>query len=126
MPYVSEIILHKGSVLPKIDLVYKTNLFDVNILYATVLREKDIFMYTTNTNQFGHIIDFSNFNPELVRPEMFEIFHNFKAWVDRYLHPDYVKFYANNSLIQEVSQMKLLHKCNLISDYILNDLLLAM
>lgn len=104
MPYVGEIILHKGSVLPKIDLVYKTNMFDVNILYATILREKDIFMYTTNTHQFGHIIDTANFNAKLVRPELFEIFANFKAWTDRYLHPEYVDFLANSSLIQEVSR----------------------
>ena len=105
VPYVGEIILHKGSTVKKIGFIYENNLFELYVLYATIMREKDIWMYATNTDYFGHVIETDNFDPKLIRPEMFEIFKNFQDWTARYIHPEYTEFLANTSKIQEVNKV---------------------
>ena len=64
-------------------------------------------MYGTNTEYFGHIIETSNFNTSLIRPEMYEIKNNYVDWTSRYVHEKYLEYLNNNSKILEVSEILL-------------------
>ena len=54
-------------------------------------------MYGTNMDSFGHLINPENYNTNLIRPEMFEIMHNLKAWTERYIHAEYFDFISNKN-----------------------------
>jgi len=92
MPYISSIYLIQNSVLRNIIPAYESTIHASNIAFAEFLRNKDIFMYGTNMNSFGHLINPDNYNPSLTRPEMFEIIDNLKDWTDRYIHKEYKDF----------------------------------
>ncbi len=79
--------------------------YDNDMVYAHILRENEIFMYGTNIEYFGHLIELENFNTSLIRPEMYEIKSNYEDWVARYLHKSYNEYLNNNSLVIEVKQV---------------------
>jgi hypothetical protein len=42
-----------------------------------LISSKDIFMYGTNLDYYGHLINTDTFNTSLIRPEMYQIIENF-------------------------------------------------
>ncbi len=103
MPFVSRAVLSKASVIKRVvDLIYGDANFDTDMVYAKILRDNDIFMYGTNIEYFGHLIELDNFNTSLIRPEMYEIKANYEDWAARYVHEKYKEYLNNNSLIIEV------------------------
>ena len=102
VPFVGEIILHKGAVIAKIGFTYENNLYESSQAYASSLREKQVSMYTTNTHHFGHLVERANYSLKVARPEIFEIMSNLQDWTARYIHPDYHTYLQNISQIQEV------------------------
>ena len=60
-------------------------------------------MYGTNMDSFGYLINPENYNTNLIRPEMFEIMHNLKAWTERYTHAEYFDFISNKKFPLQVN-----------------------
>ena len=79
MPFVSEAVLLNGSLIQKTPITYEDSYLDAVLQFASNLREKDIFMYGTNMDYFGHLVNPDGFNTSLVRPEMYEIFNNLEV-----------------------------------------------
>lgn len=96
LPHVSQAVLIKGELLKDIEISADSNI-DSDVLLAKVLRDKSIFMYGTNTHDFGHLIENSNFDTDLIRPEMFQIFDNYGDWIERYVHKEYKEYLQNAS-----------------------------
>lgn len=97
LPYIAEAVLTKKDILKKIDFVSENMFYDASMTFAGLLRDKNIFMYGTNKEYFGHLIDTDNFDENLIRPEMYEIMNNFDDWTDRYVHKQYIEFLRNSS-----------------------------
>ena len=79
VPFVSEAVLLNGSLIQKVPISYEDSYLDAVLQFASNLREKDIFMYGTNMDYFGHLVNPDGFNTSLVRPEMYEIFNNLEV-----------------------------------------------
>ena len=92
MPYISAVYLIQNIVLKKIIPSYESNIYAPNIAFAEFLRRNDIFMFATNMDSFGHLINNDNYDPSLARPEMFEIIDNLNDWTERYIHKEYKHF----------------------------------
>ena len=102
MPYISSVYLIQNSLLEKIVSAYEHPTFASNMAFSNYLRDNDIFMYATNMDNFGHLINPENYNISLVRPEMFEIITNLKDWRDRYIHREYDDFISSKKNPLEV------------------------
>jgi len=93
MPHISSIYLIQNKVLKEIIPAYESTIHVApNIAFSDYIRRKNIFMYATNMDTFGHLINPDNYNISLARPEMFEIINNLKDWTDRYIHEEYRDF----------------------------------
>ena len=106
MPYISSIYLIQNSLLSKIPSAYEHSTLPSNIAFSNTLRDKDIFMYGTNMDYYGHLINTESYNISLVKPEMFQIVDNFKDWTDRYIHKEYFEFLSLKKVPLEVIILK--------------------
>lgn len=97
LAHVSEAILMKGELLKKVKISFEDVYLDAVMAFSANLREKDIFMYATNMDYFGHLVNPDSFNTSLIRPEMFQIIDNFDDWVSRYINPEYYDFLSGKS-----------------------------
>lgn len=92
LPFVSDVVLINGTLLNKVKIIYEDSFFDASMSFAANLRDDNIFMYGTNMEYFGHLINTDRYNVSLIRPEMYEIFTNFDDWSNRYVHQDYINY----------------------------------
>jgi len=93
LPFVSGAILIKGDVLTKLNGFFEYTGLDPMMAFSKNLRTNDIFMYGTNKEFYGHLVNQDSFNTSLIRPEMYQIFENFDDWKNRYINPllyDYI------------------------------------
>lgn len=98
VPFVSEAVLINGELLNNIPVVFEDTYMDSAISFAANLRKAGVFMYATNMEYFGHLINPDSFNTSKIRPELYEIASNFDDWVSRYIRPEYFD-YANGKTV---------------------------
>lgn len=87
VPFISSCYLVKSKILNK--LSYTKADVDPDMAMAEHLRNKEIFMYITNINDYGHLINPDNFDIKKTRPEFYELFSNQFDWEKRFIRPDY-------------------------------------
>ncbi|GAB6033651.1 hypothetical protein CHUAL_013714 [Chamberlinius hualienensis] len=93
VPFVSATYLVSGTLLRNKDEIpsYIYNLFDADMAFCHNVREKGIFLFATNTEDFGHLLNTDTFNVLLKNPEMYQIFDNKFDWEARYIHENFSK-----------------------------------
>lgn len=93
VPFVSGSYLVNGTLLKnKEDMPsYIYNLLDADMAFCYNLRDKGIFLFITNTEDFGHLLNSETFNILLKNPEMYQIYDNKQDWEARYIHENFTK-----------------------------------
>ena len=75
--------------------------WDPDLSFAKSNRDRDIFMFVSNRENFGHLVNPDNFNVSYTNPEMYQLFDNKFDWEKRYIHENYSKnFLEGNTPIQ--------------------------
>ncbi|KAL7675331.1 hypothetical protein ACOME3_001594 [Neoechinorhynchus agilis] len=87
VPFVSEFVAFRKDTLLKIDGVDSRVDFDIGITHE--LRKKGIHMFVTNYDTYGTLVDVSNYNTSLVRPDLYEFKSNQKIWAEKYIHTEF-------------------------------------
>lgn len=60
------------------------------------LRDLDIFLYVSNREDFGHLVNPESFDITIAEPDMYQIFDNEKDWEDRWvICVDFNRFICN-------------------------------
>lgn len=62
---------------------------DADMAFCANLRDLDVFLYITNREDFGHLINPDTYDITMADPDMYQIFENEKDWEKRYIHPEY-------------------------------------
>lgn len=97
VPFVSSIYLIKGSTLKdlatKVAQPYVYDTFDADMAFCSNLRDKNIFMYVSNEETFGRLveIDEEESNAAKLHPDLWEVERNKADWEEKYIHPDFWK-----------------------------------
>jgi procollagen-lysine,2-oxoglutarate 5-dioxygenase len=89
VPYITSVYLMKSNVLNKIS--YSQKDLDPDMAFCQHLRNQNIFLYATNYNFYGHLINAEHFDVKRTRPDFYELFTNRIDWEERFLHEDYMK-----------------------------------
>lgn len=93
VPFISAAYLIHGSLLKDKNNFpsYIHNLLDADMGLCYNLRDKGIFLYVSNNEDFGHLINADTYNPTIKHSEMYQIFDNRLDWEARYIHENYTK-----------------------------------
>ncbi|OQR74134.1 procollagen-lysine, partial [Tropilaelaps mercedesae] len=97
VPFVSEVYLIKASVFSKTPPSYVNGALDPDMAFCKNLRNRGIFMWVDNLEEFGFLINTENFDPKRIHPDLYEIFENQRPWEERYIHKQYKDVFRNNS-----------------------------
>lgn len=87
VPFISSCYLIKSKILNK--LSYTKAEVDPDMALAEHLRNHGIFMFATNVNDYGHLINPDGFDIKRTRPEFYELFTNRFDWEKRFVREDY-------------------------------------
>ncbi|XP_062904877.1 multifunctional procollagen lysine hydroxylase and glycosyltransferase LH3-like [Mobula hypostoma] len=103
VPYVSQVYLIKGEIL-RTQLRHK-NVFtrqemDPDMIFCKNIREKGIFMYVTNMDDFGHLVTTTNYNTSRLHNDLWQIFSNPDDWRDKYIHENYSQIFTDDIVQQ--------------------------
>ncbi|KAI5705962.1 procollagen-lysine,2-oxoglutarate 5-dioxygenase [Diaphorina citri] len=93
VPYITNCYLMKTSVIKatNIKTIYTLNSMDYDMAFCTNLRNKGIHLKIDSTQEYGHLVDSENFDPQKTNPEVYELIRNPLDWDLRYIHPEYQK-----------------------------------
>ncbi|XP_043280130.1 procollagen-lysine,2-oxoglutarate 5-dioxygenase isoform X2 [Venturia canescens] len=91
VPYLTHCYLVNATILknPSTKPSYSDGDLDFDMAFAQSNRKHDVFMFVSNRLDFGHLVNYDNFNTQLTNPEMYEIFNNKYDWEERYIHDNY-------------------------------------
>ncbi|RWS10928.1 Procollagen-lysine:2-oxoglutarate 5-dioxygenase 3-like protein [Dinothrombium tinctorium] len=64
---------------------------DPDMVFCKSLRDNGVFMYVTNVDDFGHLVNSDNYETNHKQNDLYEIFNNQLDWEKRYIHPNYSK-----------------------------------
>lgn len=87
VPFISSCYLIKSKILNQ--LSYTKADVDADMAFAEHLRSQDIFMFGSNLNEYGHLINPDTFDIKKTRPEFYELMSNKFDWEKRFIHQDY-------------------------------------
>lgn len=87
VPFLSSCYLIKSKILNK--LSYTKAEVDPDMALAEHLRNHGIFMFVSNLNEYGHLINPDNFDIQRTRPDFYELFANQFDWEKRFIREDY-------------------------------------
>lgn len=74
---------------------------DADMAFSANLRDIDVFLYVSNREDFGHLINPESYDINMAAPDMYQIFDNEKDWEARYIHSNYqANFLPENKPIQ--------------------------
>ncbi|XP_065313263.1 procollagen-lysine,2-oxoglutarate 5-dioxygenase-like [Gordionus sp. m RMFG-2023] len=71
--------------------MYRWQKHDTDMAFCHNLRTMGDFMYITNLQMYGHLIDFEFYETSHFNNDLYQIFDNPKDWEDVYIHPDWKK-----------------------------------
>ncbi|XP_072349542.1 multifunctional procollagen lysine hydroxylase and glycosyltransferase LH3-like [Scyliorhinus torazame] len=64
------------------------------------IREKGLFMFVTNLDDFGHLLSLSNYNTSHLHNDLWQIFTNLEDWEQKYIHENYSRIFSDNLVEQ--------------------------
>ncbi|CAG5117998.1 unnamed protein product, partial [Candidula unifasciata] len=101
VPHITNIMLVQGRHLPALKdaYTYNTNV-DPDMSFCQAARDKVIFLYLTNQDDWGHLVYPDEFDTTRLHPELWEIFNNRLDWEKRYIHPNYSKSLEENAVFE--------------------------
>ncbi|XP_076046285.1 procollagen lysyl hydroxylase [Oratosquilla oratoria] len=91
VPYIYGIYVILRSVLedPETRPNYIHKLLDADMAFATNCRDKGVFMYTSNLDDYGHLVDIDYFTTKYLHNDLWQMVANRKDWEERYISPLY-------------------------------------
>eukprot|EP00096_Caligus_rogercresseyi_P014237 TRINITY_DN6735_c0_g1_i1.p1 TRINITY_DN6735_c0_g1~~TRINITY_DN6735_c0_g1_i1.p1 ORF type:complete len:724 (-),score=173.44 TRINITY_DN6735_c0_g1_i1:465-2636(-) len=91
VPYMSSVYLVSQNVIKNYQLGYIHRLLDPDMAFCAKAREAGVFMFVSNLEVFGHLINREDFvitNTDK-HNELWEIMNNPYDWENRYIHENY-------------------------------------
>ncbi|XP_045601648.1 procollagen-lysine,2-oxoglutarate 5-dioxygenase 1 [Procambarus clarkii] len=91
VPYITGVYLIQKALLenPETRPNYIFKLHDADMALAVNMREKGVFMYVSNMEDYGHLVDPDYFPTKYLHNDMWQMKANRKDWENRYISPDY-------------------------------------
>lgn len=104
VPYIAAAILMSGKWLQGLgnDLPSFSNVdLDPDMAFPQWMRTNGHFMYTSNLQDYGHLLNGENYEITHLHNDMFSIFDNKLDWERRYLHENWSKVLEDDYIIEQ-------------------------
>ena len=136
VPHISGNILINREYIEKVQGFFTNNSgnnnFSTSMYFSHNCRSNNIFMYTTNMQNYGYIYDTESNNvkkekitisEKAINKSLFAFYENPDLWAETYLHPDFLKCIGNLSKLQVEEPCKWTFKFPFVNDRFCNELL---
>uniref|UniRef100_A0A674N1R9 procollagen-lysine 5-dioxygenase n=1 Tax=Takifugu rubripes TaxID=31033 RepID=A0A674N1R9_TAKRU len=112
IPYMAHVYLVKGSALR--NELNERNHFvleklDPDMAFCRNAREMGVFMYITNSHEFGRLISTANYNISHYNNDLWQIFENPVDWKEKYIHENYTRIFTENYMEEVCVKLKPRH-----------------
>ncbi|XP_054270597.1 procollagen-lysine,2-oxoglutarate 5-dioxygenase-like isoform X1 [Macrosteles quadrilineatus] len=101
VPYISTAYLINSTVLRKAKPQYESSELDPDMSFCYRYRETGVFMYVSNLEDYGHLINPEFFDTRLVHPDMYELLFNKMEWERRYISPEYPENFNPDKALEQ-------------------------
>jgi hypothetical protein len=98
VPHIVNIHLMNAKWLKQNKPKFESESFDVDLSFSWWMRKNGHFMYVTNMEEYGHLVNPEDYSTEHLNNDMYEIFSNRKDWEAKYIHPDWSKLFEENAV----------------------------
>lgn len=101
--FVSAAVLLKGAWLRgqgEPPLFYSED-FDSDMTFAAWMREKGNFMYVSNLEEYGHLINADDYDTSHLHNDMFSLFDNRVDWERRYIHENWSRVLEDGYQVEQ-------------------------
>uniref|UniRef100_A0A1B6LRI1 procollagen-lysine 5-dioxygenase n=1 Tax=Graphocephala atropunctata TaxID=36148 RepID=A0A1B6LRI1_9HEMI len=101
VPYISAAYLTNATLLRKHKPRYDTEKSDPDMAFCHHYRQKGVFMYVSNLEEYGHLVDPDSYDPSRTNPDMYELLTNRQDWEQRYISPQYPENFNPNKTAEQ-------------------------
>ncbi|UYV68696.1 PLOD1 [Cordylochernes scorpioides] len=105
VPYISMVYLINGTLLRDMDSEnlpsFISGMMDPDMAFCKNLRDKGIFMFVTNMDHYGHLLNMDNYDTSHIHNDLYEIYNNQLDWEKRYIHENYTKSFGPDRQMEE-------------------------
>lgn len=91
VPYITSAYLINGSLITSTPPSYENGVLDSDMAFCQNYRDQWVFLYVTNLEDYGHLVNPETFDTSRTNPDLYELFSNRYDWEQRYIHPEYAE-----------------------------------
>ncbi|XP_055335239.1 procollagen-lysine,2-oxoglutarate 5-dioxygenase 1-like [Paramacrobiotus metropolitanus] len=74
---------------------------DFDMIWCKEMRDKGKFLFVTNQQYYGHLVNADNFDIKLKKPDFYQLIDNKPDWEYRYIHQDYHKMKELDTVVEQ-------------------------
>lgn len=79
----------------------KGSALDPDMAFSFSLRKNGIFLYVTNLEDFGHLVNSEPYETSHIHNDLYEIFNNQIEWQEKYIHENYSQVLLDNFQLEQ-------------------------
>lgn len=91
VPYITGAYLINGSLITSTPPSYENGTLDLDMAFCQNYRDQLVFLYVTNLEDYGHLVNPETFDTSRTNPDLYELFSNRFDWEQRYIHQEYAE-----------------------------------
>ncbi|KAA0706473.1 Procollagen-lysine,2-oxoglutarate 5-dioxygenase 3 [Triplophysa tibetana] len=104
VPYITQVYLIRGETLrtrlAAVSLFQQEGM-DADMAFCKGVRDQGVFMFVSNTDEFGRLISSTNYNISRLHPDMWQIFDNPTDWREKYIHENYSRILEDGADVEQ-------------------------
>ncbi|XP_015786267.1 procollagen-lysine,2-oxoglutarate 5-dioxygenase 1 [Tetranychus urticae] len=74
---------------------------DTDMAFSASLRSQGIFIYVSNIEDYGHLVNSEPFETSHLHNDLYEIYNNQYEWAEKYIHPNYSAVLKEDHIIEQ-------------------------
>lgn len=106
VPFINNCYLINATIFERYDrskLKFTYENLDADMAFCANMRDLDVFLYVTNREDFGHLVNPESYDITMAAPDMYQNIDNEKDWEERYIHSEY-----QNNFLPEKTPMQVI------------------
>ena len=104
VPFINSAVLIKGAWLKARGTnlpSFTSSVWDPDLAFCAWMRDKGHFMYVSNLEDYGHLLNRETYTTEHLHNDMYQLFDNRLDWERKYIHENYSKILDPNFVLEQ-------------------------
>ncbi|XP_065890030.1 multifunctional procollagen lysine hydroxylase and glycosyltransferase LH3-like isoform X2 [Dysidea avara] len=100
-PYIGDAMMFSGEWLAANSPVFHSDNFDPDMTWCEWMRDKGHFMYVSNLEEYGHLINPDDYSTDHLHSDFYEIKNNKLDWEKKYIHENYSRVLEDDYEVEQ-------------------------